>query len=235
MMKAASVLVSLLVAGCAAAPPTAPRAAAAANAPTQGAAAAADPLAAVRAQRDLEILAVFLEGTWDTVPQAEKQGVSTPMRLRFARLWPERSGEYWLYAEYVNPADERQVLRQRIFRWTRDGDRIESRLYRLPGDAASFAGEWRKARPFERVDPARLREAEGCRSLWTRQMESVYAGGTLGNNCQGDRPEVRHEHSDFYVSSTSIRGWIRGLDASGKQVDGPIGPSEFRKTAQKPR
>jgi hypothetical protein len=233
MMKAVSLIVSVALGGCAAAPGTAPRIPA--NAQTQGAAAAPDPVAAVRAQRDLEILAAFLEGTWDTVPQAEKQGVSIPMRLRFARLWPERSGEYWFYAEYVNPADERQVLRQRIFRWTRDGERIESLLYRLPGDAASFAGEWRKARPFERVDPAGLREAEGCRSLWTRQMESVYAGGTLGNGCRGDRPEVRHEHSDFYVSSTSIRGWIRGLDASGKQVEGPIGPSEFRKTAQKPR
>jgi CpeT/CpcT family (DUF1001). len=191
-----------------------------------------DPLDAVRAQRSLEALVYYMVGTWDTVPQEEDQGVSVPMRLHIARLWPERKDEYWYYFEYSDPADGR-VTRQRIFRLLSDNVDIHSIMYRLPGDPASYAGEWRKPRPFASVDPSSLREIEGCRALWQRQMEFIYAAGTEGDACPGDRPEIRDEHSDFYVTNTSIRTWIRGLDASGRQIEGNAGPSEFRKTSDK--
>ncbi len=196
---------------------------------------AVDPLAATLAQRDVELLTTYLEGTWETVPQPAEYGDSTPMRLRIARLWLERSGEYWLYAEYVAPDNEARVLRQRIFRFRREGARVEGMLYALPGDPAHYLGEWRKDRPFAGVNPASLKEIPGCRTLWVRQLESLFAAGGVGAACRGDRPEVVNEHSDFYLASSSTCTWIQGLDASGKRVEGPSGPSEFRKIAVKPR
>ena len=224
MRKTIPVIAALFLAACAAPAVT-----------QKPAAPAVDPLAATLAQRDIELLMVYLEGTWETIPQPEGQGDSTPMRLRFARLWPERTGEYWLYAEYVKSEDDRQAIRQRIFRFQRDDARIFGSLYRLPGDPAAYVGEWRKVRPFAGVNPAGLKEIEGCRTAWVKQMESLFAAGTEGNRCPGDRPEAVDEHSDFYLASSSIRTWVRGLDASGKRVEGPSGPSEFRKTAEKPR
>lgn len=208
-----------------------------AAAPVQKSAAMADvdPLAATLAQRDLELLMTYLEGTWETIAQPAGQGDSTPMRLRMARLWPEKAGEYWIYAEYVKADDDRQALRQRIFGFKREGTRIVGRLYRVPGSAAAALGEWRKDRPFAGVDSASLREMPGCQTFWVKQMESLFAAGTEGKSCRGDRPEVVDEHSDFYLASSSMRTWIQGLDASGKQAEGPTGPSEFRKIAQKPR
>ena len=47
---------------------------------------ALDPLAATLAQRDIELLVTYLEGTWETVPQPATQGDSTPMLLRFALI-----------------------------------------------------------------------------------------------------------------------------------------------------
>ena len=187
------------------------------------------------AERDIGLLMSYLEGTWETIPQPAGQGDSTPMRLRFARLWPERSGEYWLYAEYVKPEDDRQATRQRIFRFQSEGARIFASLYRVPGTPAAAVGEWRKARPFGDVNPASLREIPGCRTHWVKQMESLFAAGTEGTSCQGDRPEVVNEHSEFYLASSTIRGWVSGLDASGKQVEGPSGPSEFGKIDTKLR
>ena len=202
-------------------------------APRQARAGDVDPLDAYRAKRGLEVLANYLPGTWNTVTQEEDQGVSAPMRLRIARLWPERSGEYWYYFEYVDPTDESHALRQRIFQFSSDGVDIHAAMYRVPGDAASYVGEWRKPHPFANVDPKKLREVEGCRTLWQRQMEFIYAAGTEGDSCPGDRPDVRDEHSDFYVTNLSIRTWIRGLDAAGNQVEGLPGPSEFRKAPDK--
>ena len=225
MNKAVVFLMALALAACA----TAPVAPKAARTPD------VDPLAATLAQRDIVLLMTYLEGTWETIPQPAGEGDSTPMRLRIARLWPERSGEYWLYAEYVKADDDRQAIRQRILRFKRDDARIFGSLYRVPGDPAASVGEWRKERPFAGVDPASLKEIGGCRSLWVKQMESLFAGGTEGTSCRGDRPEVVDEHSEFYLGSSSIRSWVRGLDASGKRVEGPSGPSEFRKVASKPR
>jgi hypothetical protein len=224
MRKAIPFVAALFLAACAAPPVT-----------QKSAAPDVDPLAATLAQRDIELLMVYLEGTWETIPQAEGQGDSTPMRLRFARLWPERATEYWVYAEYVKAEDDRQPIRQRIFRFQRDGARVSAGLYRLPGDPAAYVGEWRKERPFAEVNPATLKEIEGCRTAWVKQMESLFAAGTEGNRCPGDRPETVDEHSDFYLASSSIRTWIRGVDASGKRVEGPSGPSEFRKIDQKLR
>ena len=110
MRKATALLTALILAACAAPPVT-----------QQAAAPAVDPLAATLAQRDIELLMTYLEGTWETIPQPAGQGDSVPMRLRLTRLWPERAGEYWLYAEYVKPDDDRQALRQRIFGFKRDG------------------------------------------------------------------------------------------------------------------
>jgi hypothetical protein len=224
MRNFTSLLLALLLAACAVDPVQK-------AAPAPG----VDPLAAHLAQRDLELLMTYLEGTWETIAQPAGQGDSTPMRLRIARLWPERAGEYWLYAEYVNAGDDRQVVRQRIFGFKRVDARIVGELYRVPGDAAAAVGEWRKERPFAGVNPASLKPIAGCRIVWVKQMESLFAAGTEGKTCGGDRPETVDEHTDFYLASSSIRTWIRGLDASGKQVEGPSGPSEFRKTALKPR
>ncbi len=246
MKNIAAIVSTLLLAACVSAPvatPVATRSTPLATMPTkpvpitrlaprQARPGDVDPLDAVRAQRGLEALVYYLVGTWDTVPQEEDQGVSVPMRLRIARLWPERTGEYWYYFEYANPQDG-QVTRQRIFQLKSDGVDIHSVMYRLPRDPAGYAGEWRKPQPFASVDPASLREIEGCRSLWQRQMEFIYSAGTEGDACPGDRAEVRDEHSDFYVTNTSIRTWIRGLDASGRQIEGAAGPSEFRKTSGK--
>ena len=50
-----------------------------------------------------------------------------------------------------------------------------------------------------------------------KQMESLFAAGTEGKACAGDRRETVDEHTDWYLASSSIRTWIRGLDASGKR------------------
>lgn len=154
------------------------------------------------------------------------------MRLHIARIWPERGGEFWFYEEYANPSDGK-VLRQRIMQLVRSGSTLHGLMYRLPGSPASYAGEWRKEHPFASLGPAGLHEDEGCRTLWMQQLETYFAGGMEGKRCQGDRPEIVNEHSEFYMGSSSIRSWIRGLDAAGKQVEGLSNPSEFRKISAK--
>ncbi|MGZ5034054.1 MAG: chromophore lyase CpcT/CpeT [Usitatibacter sp.] len=189
----------------------------------------------VAGQAYLSLLVRFLTGTFETVRQEASVGDSTPVKLRQGRFWVDRPGEYWMYAEYSRPGEDQRPFVQRIYGFTESNGVITAAVYRLPGDPASFVGEWRKDKPFAGFLPRDLKEREGCRIDFVNQMEVVFNGGRKGTSCHSDRPGVDHEHAEFYVSSSSIRTWEPGLDASGKQVAGLPGASDFRKILQFPQ
>ncbi len=193
----------------------------------------------VQAQRWLGLIAWMLEGTFDTIVQepgyAAGGGDNTPVRLRVARLWPERADDYWFYLEYVDPKDESKVFRQRITHGVREVDRVVLIDYAFPADPKSFLGEWRKPHPFASVDPLKLKAMPGCRTAWLVQHDAIVSGGTETNTCQGDGPAGTHEHVDWWLGSSFLRHWFRQLDSAGNQVGGLPGPSEFRKLALKPQ
>ena len=190
-----------------------------------------------QAERWLGVITWMFEGTSETIVQepgyAAGGGDNTPVRLRVLRLWPERQDQYWFYFEYVDPKNEAKAFRQRISRLVREGDRVTMIDYAFPSDARNFLGEWRKPHPFESVDPARLKPLPGCRAFWLVQHDAVVSGGTETDTCQGDGPPGTHEHVDYWLGSSFLRTWAQQLDASGKQVGGLPGPSEYRKLTSK--
>ena len=187
-------------------------------------------------QRQLELLSSFFTGTFESIKQGTGEGDSTPVKLRVARLWPERAGEFWYYLEYAKVGAEDKPYLQRIVRTGEvDGQMLEAE-YRLPGDGKQFVGAWKQARPLEGIDPASLREIPGCRMQLAMQHMTLFNGGTVGKECRGRVPEGAYEISDFFLSSSSLRAWDRGYDSTGKQVWGSqAGPVEFRRTASVPR
>jgi hypothetical protein len=185
-------------------------------------------------QRQLGIFAGFLSGTWDSIAQAKGPGVGT--RLRVAPLWPERKarGEHWFYAEWVRTADEARPFRQRIYRFSEGGGRIVGDAFRVPGEATA-AGEWRKERPFADRTPDGLQPFEGCRLLVTQSHLSLFAAGTEGRECRGDRPGVAYERSELYLGSSFMRNAEQGYDAAGVRLAGEEGFWEFRRMSREPR
>jgi hypothetical protein len=219
-MKKILVAFLLLAGACAGDPPTQPRDV---SAPTPA------------GQAYMSLLVRFLTGTFETVPQQAGAGDSTPVKLRQGRFWVERPGEYWMYAEYSRAGQDDRPFIQRIYRFTESGGVITAAIYRLPGDPASFAGEWRKEKPFASYSPRDLKEREGCRIEFVNQMEVIFNGGRMSRTCRSSQPGVDHEHAEFYVTSSSLRTWEPGRDQAGKQVGGLTGPSDFRKILQFPQ
>ena len=147
--------------------------------------------------------------------------------MRMAEFWKGRANEHWIYVEYVKPTDDGHPVRQRIYRFSESGGTITGTVYAAPRHSA---GEWRKARPFEGQTPADLKELENCRVIFVRQHEALFAGGTDGKACRGDRPDVAYERSEWYLSSSSVRNLEQGYDAAGRHTAGEARPWEFRKT-----
>jgi CpeT/CpcT family (DUF1001) len=219
MKKVLIAFLLLLVGACASNPPAQPREV---SAPTE------------EGQAYMSLLVRYLTGTFETVPQQATVGDSTVIKLREGRIWTDRPGEYWMYAEYSRPGEDQRPFVQRIYGFTEANGVITARVYRLPGDPAKFVGEWRKDKPFAGYSPRDLKEREGCRIDFVSQMV-VFNGGRKSGTCRSELPVAGFEHAEFYVSSSSVRTWEPVRDAAGKQVAGLTGPSDFRKILQIPQ
>lgn len=179
-------------------------------------------------QRELAIVVAFFGGTWDALALPGH----VPMRMRMVEFWKGTPNDHWMYAEYVDPKDESRPVRQRIYRFSERGRLIYGRVYAVP---AGRVGEWRKPQPFADLSPRSLQEMEGCRVIFERRHEALFAGGTDGNRCRGDLPGVAYERSEFFLSSATLKNTEHGFDAAGKRIAGQLPPWEFRKTGREVR
>jgi CpeT protein len=182
----------------------------------------------------LSLLVRFMTGTFETISQESRLGISTPQKLRGVPIWKDQSGAAWMYVEYAQAGQEEAPFRQRIYRFTESDGLITAAVFELPGDPRRFVGEWRKAAPFAGFTPADLRERPGCRIEFIPQMDVLFNGGRKGDACHGEFPGAHHDHAEFYLSSSTLRTHEDGRDSAGKHVSGPAGPSEFRKVLQMP-
>jgi len=176
--------------------------------------------------RPLETLSSFLTGTFESIPPKDT--------LRIVRLWPGRPAEYWFYEAFERSGEEGRPYLQRLVRIGMTGEAtMQTVAYGLPGEASRFAGAWRNpGKAFADIDPKVLREAPNCRQQVEVQNLVAYAGGTVGKACQAHVPPGTYEISDFLLTSSSIRTWNRGYDATGKVVWGsPAGPLDLRRTS----
>jgi CpeT protein len=201
----------------------------------------ADPFpkeaATYRGQREVELLASFLSGTWKSAPDLVDKIDATPTSLRQVRIWTERKSEFWIYAEYARPDDEAHPFRQRVYRIGEGGGKIRAIVYRLPGDPLRYAGEWRKAPAFNGLSPSDLIERKGCRVEFNYLEPLItFEGKTIGLECVPDAIGAAYDIVDYYLSSASLRTWERGFDPAGAQVTGSrVGPLKFMKTSEKVR
>ena len=198
-MRRLLLVAAAMLAGCAAAPPQADTAApkrVAREAPT------------LKGQRDLEVLAYFLTGTWDSKPGEE------PKRLRVAEFWKGQPVR-WFYLEWSKPAADAKPTRQLVLRVAEDGDgKLTTSLHLVPGPER-HAGEWSKPEPFAGMKPADFRAVEGCRLATVRTMPMAYTMVTQGNRCPGDMRGAPFMRFEFSITSSDMDVLEQPRDAAG--------------------
>jgi hypothetical protein len=181
-------------------------------------------------QRDLDVLASFVSGTFETIAQPAGEGDSTAVTMRNAVIWPELRGERWIYSEYQR-AGEAQPFRQRVYRFREAKGGLIGDVYELPAPATRFAGAGRAERPLAELSPGGLVARPGCELLAERQGDHLFNIGTIADTCQAAGGGF--ERPDFYITSSSIRHWIARYDAPSHLLPGQPGPWEFRKKDEK--
>ena len=221
-MKVLQALPCLLLAACAAQP--APEIHATPEPPRK---AQEGPTA--KGQRDLELLASFFTGNWDTKPR------DPPMRMRVAEFW-KGSPVRWLYLEWTRPGQAKPA-RQLVLRIAEDGeDAMTATVHRLPGEAGRFAGEWGKPQPFAALTPADLQAVAGCRLKTVRTMTAHFTLVTEGNRCPGDLPGVPFMRFEFSLASSELNLLEQPRDAAGNVPPGSrLEPFGYGRSSREPR
>lgn len=182
-----------------------------------------------KGQRDLDALVSFFTGNWDPRPG------EPPVRLRVAEFW-KGSPVRWLYVEWVETADESRPTRQLAFRIAENGgEGMTTTVHRLPGDSARFSGEWRKANPFEALQPRDLDEVANCRLRTRRVMTAHFTLTTEGDKCPSDRPGAPFMRYEFSLSSSELELLEQPRDAAGKVPPSRLNPYKFRRMSREPK
>lgn len=189
---------------------------------------------------ELEVLSSYLTGTWESLAQGAPGGPvgdSSKVTMRVARVWEERRGEYWFYEEFERAGEAGRPYLQQLVRAGTVGEDVIFVEYTLPGEARRYVGAWANTRAaFGGTDPKTLREYPDCRQKATMQNIIVFAGGMIGKACRAGVPEGSYRIRDFSLSSSTLRLWDRGYDASGKIVWGSAaGPLELRRMSTEAR
>ena len=183
----------------------------------------------IKGQRDLDALVSFFTGNWDPRPG------EPPVRFRVAEFW-KGSAVRWLYVEWVELENESRPTRQLVFRVAEDGgEGLTTTVHRLPGDPARFAGEWRKAKPFEALQPRDLDEVANCRLMTRRTLTAHFAFATEGNKCPGDKPGAPFIRYEFSISSSELELLEQPRDAAGNVPPSRLEPFKFARMSREPK
>ena len=139
--------------------------------------------------------------------------------LHMATIWPERSGESWLYVEQAMADSPSKPYRQRVYRVLDAEGGVESMVFELPGDPLRYAGAWQDPARLNDLLPEMLVPRDGC-SVTLRREGEAWAGGTRPGACESSLRGAATAQSQVWLRADEIRTLDQGFDAQGKQVWG---------------
>jgi hypothetical protein len=169
---------------------------------------------------EIERLASWMAGSFDSTAQAARDPDYRDIRLHMVRILESRDDGPWLYVEQAAGASLDKPYRQRVYRLVRTGRKtFESRVFSLP-DPERYAGAWSDAGRFSALDPGELVPKTGCEVVLKRRGKKTFAGSTVGKNCPSEHRGAEYATSEVTITSGRLTSWDRGFDAAGKQVWG---------------
>lgn len=189
--------------------------------------------AATGQQRDVDVLAEWMTGSFSSAAQAAEQPEDYfDIRLHMVPIWAARDDGPWLYVEQASAARLGRPYRQRVYRLVARADgAVESRVYLLPGDPLAYAGAWREPGRFDAISLADLELRAGCALVLRRRDAETFGGATQGKGCRSTLRGATYAMSEATIHPDRLITWDRGFDADDQQVWGATaGGYIFRRT-----
>lgn len=178
-----------------------------------------------------ERVQVFLTGSFSSAAQARTDSRYLAIEMHAVRIWPERKDGTWLYVEQALAGQGIKPYRQRIERLAQRGNFWVLQDFLLPGNAADYAGAWRRPARFAALRHSELQWRVGCDVTLRLQADGNFSGATQGQACKSTLLGAAYETREMSLSASGIALWERGYDANGHPVWGPAqGPYRFERS-----
>ncbi len=172
-----------------------------------------------QAQSDLETLASWLEGSFNSEEQAEADSDYFNITLEMKPIWESRNDGKWFYVEQAIAIKRDKPYRQRVYHLTQNGKIIISEIYTLP-NPLRFAGEWKKENPLATLTPDSLTIREGCAMFMERKDSKTFAGSTNGKDCKSNLRGASYATSEATISEDKLVSWDRGFNTKDEHIWG---------------
>lgn len=168
---------------------------------------------------DLEVLAVWLEGSFSSKEQAATDSTYLDIRLRMKRIWHTRTDGYWFVVEQAVATSQDAPYRQRVYQVRRVEERmIESRTFTWK-DPARVIGAWKDTTLVDGLDPSHLALRRGCEVYM--QLDAIhFFGSTHGTACTSELRGASYATSEVKIYRDKIVSWDRGYSSDNAQVWG---------------
>lgn len=180
---------------------------------------------------ELEKIATWMIGTFDSTAQAAADKEYKPITIRMARIWTNRIDGPWVYAEHVENGEEGKPYRQRVYRLNlQENGLLVCEPYALPGNPEKFIGAWQSDSAFDDVSPKDLAFQNGCTIVLKKVNATTYKGGTVGKDCANELRGASYATAEVTLTPDGIDLWDRGFDKQDKQMWGAVkGPYHYRR------
>lgn len=171
-------------------------------------------------QDDLSLLASYLEGSFSSEEQSQKDTSYFNIVLHMKRMWHQRTDGIWIYAEQASASAADKPYRQRVYRLTQLSDgSFESAVFTFP-DPLKYAGEWKNENPLEDLDPSKLSLRKGCSVFLRKNDDGSFKGSTKGKDCESELLNAKYASSDVIIKKDAMISWDRGFNDKDEQVWG---------------
>lgn len=184
-------------------------------------------------QDDLSLLASYLEGSFSSEEQSQKDTSYFNIVLHMKRMWHQRTDGIWIYAEQASASAADKPYRQRVYRLTQLSDgSFESAVFTFP-DPLKYAGEWKNENPLEDLNPSKLSLRKGCSVFLRKNDDGSFKGSSKGKDCESELRNAKYASSDVIIKKDAMISWDRGFNDKDEQVWGAVkGGYIFKKLNQ---
>ena len=182
-------------------------------------------------EQDADIVAIWLDGEFDSSSQAEDDPNFYNIVLRMCSIDLPQLGDRVLYVEQATASRLEAPYKQLIYKIEAADDRVAARVYSIEsGLQQRMIGACKEAENIM-IDADRLTLQEGCTMYFEADGEDSYVGGTEGNACKSNVGGAIYATTEMIIEPLTITTLERGWDAGNAQAWGSVdGPYSFERT-----
>lgn len=168
---------------------------------------------------DLDLLVSYMEGSFSSEEQAEKDTTYLHITLDMKQIWKDRKDGAWLYVEQTAAWTPGKPYRQRIYHLEQISATEFSSTICSFEEPKEYIGGHKNPEIFDKISPENIEVLQGC-TLYLTYKDGAFSGETKEGECTNAWGEATYATSEVVATKDLMISWDRGWNDNKEQVWG---------------